>query len=165
MPAGTPSGIRGFELALSFFDDFELDIGTKAHFVSTVYATVVHTALNAIIEQDARARAALTEAEMFEAGRPFVMEVITSGRFPRVSAFIVEAEHLDETARMRAAIELILDGIAARLDALSGAVDLARQHDVTARERKGPTSQTGKVGFWLRSSKSGGSATLAPTSG
>ncbi len=77
----------------------------------------MHTALNAIIEQDARA--ALTEAEVFEAGRPFVMEVITSGRFPRVSAFIVEAEHLDEAARMRAAIELILDGIAARLDALS----------------------------------------------
>jgi AcrR family transcriptional regulator len=117
-PPITPSGIRGFELALSFFDDFELDIGTKAHFVSTVYTTVVHTALNAIIEQDARARAALTEAEMFEAGRPFVMEVITSGRFPRVSAFIVEAQHLDETARMRAAIELIIDGIAARLDAL-----------------------------------------------
>ena len=46
------------------------------------------------------------------------MEVITSGRFPRVSAFIVEAQHLDETAPIRAAIELILDGIAARLDAL-----------------------------------------------
>ena len=79
---------------------------------------MVATALNATIEQDARVRRS-TEAEVFAAGRPFVSEVITSGRFPRVSAFIVEAEHLDEAARMRAAIELILDGIAARLDALS----------------------------------------------
>ena len=34
--------------------------------------------------------------------------------------FIVEAEHLDETAQMLAAVELILDGIGTRLAADEG---------------------------------------------
>ena len=118
-PPITPSGIEGFEFALSFFDPYDLDIGTKAQFVGTVYSTVVACAMNAVLEEDARSE--LSEEEAFAEGRPIVEQVLRSGRYPRVSAFIVLAEHLDATAQMRTAVELILDGIEGRLRALSGA--------------------------------------------
>ena len=120
-PPITPSGVAGFELALSIFDDFNLDIGTKAQFVGTVYSTVVASALNATIEENARARVEMTQAEVFAAGAPFVQRLIESGDYPRVSEFIVEAEHLNDEEQMREGVELILDGIAARLHAIEGA--------------------------------------------
>jgi AcrR family transcriptional regulator len=119
-PPITPSGVAGFELALSIFDHVDLDIGTKAQFVRAVYSTVIASSLNATTEENARSRLQMTEAEIHAAGAPFVERLMTSGNFPRVSAFIVEAEHLDNEAQMQAAVELILDGIAARLAALSG---------------------------------------------
>jgi AcrR family transcriptional regulator len=125
-PPITPSGIAGFELALSIFDDVELDIGTKAQFISAVYSTVIASALNTTTEENARSRAQMTEAEIYAAGAPFIERLITSGDYPRVSAFIIGAEHLDSEARMHAAVALVLDGIAARLLALAGAVSLSK---------------------------------------
>lgn len=116
-PPITPSGMAGFERALAIFDDFDIDIGAKAKFVGAVYSTVVTSALNATIEETARSRAQMTEAELFAAGAPFIERVMTSGHFPRVAAFISQAEHLDSEAEMWAAVDLILDGIAARLQA------------------------------------------------
>ena len=40
-PLLTPSALAGFERALSIFDGFDLDIGTKAQFVGTVHSTVI----------------------------------------------------------------------------------------------------------------------------
>jgi AcrR family transcriptional regulator len=119
-PPITPSGIAGFERALAIFDDFDIDIGTKAKFVGAVYSAVVASALNATIEEAAREEAKMTEAEVFAAGAPFINRVMTSGNFPRVSAFISEARHLDSEAEMWASVDLILDGIAARLLACGG---------------------------------------------
>jgi AcrR family transcriptional regulator len=124
-PPITPSGIAGFEVALSIFDNIDLDIGSKAQFIGAVYSTVIASALNTTTEERARLRAQMTEAEIYAAGAPFIERLMTSGDYPRVSAFITEAEHLDSEARMHAAVELILDGIAARLEALGGAVSLS----------------------------------------
>jgi AcrR family transcriptional regulator len=124
-PPITPSGVAGFEYALSIFDDVDLEIGTKAQFVGAVYSTVIASALNATTLENARSRVRMTEAEVYAAGAPFVERLMASGDFPRVSAFIVEAEHLDNEAQMHAAVELILDGIAARLAAISNVVHLS----------------------------------------
>lgn len=121
-PPITPSGVAGFEYALSIFDNVDLDIGTKAQFVGAVYSTVIASALNATTVENARSRVQMTEAEVYAAGAPFVERLMTSGDFPRVSAFIVEAEHLDNEAQMHAAVELILDGIGARLSAINSVV-------------------------------------------
>jgi AcrR family transcriptional regulator len=119
-PPITPSGMAGFERALAIFDDFDIDIGTKAMFVGAVYSGVVASALNATIEETARAQVQMTEAEVFAAGAPFIDQVMASGDFPRVAAFIAEARHLDSEAEMWAGVDLILDGIAARLLACGG---------------------------------------------
>jgi AcrR family transcriptional regulator len=119
-PPITPSGMAGFERALAIFDDFDIDIGTKAKFVGAVYSAVVASALNATIEETALAEAQMTEAEVFAAGVPFINRLMTSGNFPRVAAFISDARHLDSEAEMWAGVDLILDGIAARLVACGG---------------------------------------------
>jgi AcrR family transcriptional regulator len=124
-PPITPSGIAGFELALSIFDKVDLDIGTKALFVGAVYSTVIASALNTTTEEHARSRARMTEEEIYAAGAPFFERLITSGDYPRVSAFITGAEHLDSEARMHAAVELILDGVATRLKALGSAISVS----------------------------------------
>jgi AcrR family transcriptional regulator len=125
-PPITPSGIAGFEHALSIFDNVDLDIGTKGQFVGAVYSTVIAAALNATTVENARSRVQMTDAEVYAAGAPFIERLMTSGDFPRVSAFIVDAEHLDDEAQMQAAVELILDGIGARLAAISDVVLLSR---------------------------------------
>lgn len=114
-PLITPSGLAGFERALSIFDDFDLDIGTKARFVGSVHSTVISCALYAHSEESARARAQMTREQVFAAAAPFMRQVINSGEFPRVTAFVVEAEHAGSEAEMWANVELLLDGIASRL--------------------------------------------------
>jgi AcrR family transcriptional regulator len=122
-PPISPSRMAGFERALAIFDDFDIDIGTKAMFVGAVYSGVVASALNATIEETARAQAQMTEAEVFAAGKPFIERVMRSGDFPRVAAFISAAQHLDSEAQMWAGVELILDGIAPSLLAPSYPVE------------------------------------------
>lgn len=114
-PPLTPRGMAGLELGLSIFDGFDLGIGIKAQFVAAVHFSVLSAAMNLAIEERGRARMNMTEEDIMREGAPFMQKVITSGRYPRVTAFITEAEHLDEEEQMRAGVELIIDGIAARL--------------------------------------------------
>lgn len=114
-PPITPSGIAGFEYALSLFDGLDLDVGTCARFVSTVFATVVSSALSAFMSEAARSHTRLSAEELFAEGAPVMARIVASGEFPRVAAFLCGAEHLDAEAQMRASVALILDGIAARL--------------------------------------------------
>ncbi len=114
-PPLTPNGMAGLELGLSLFDGFDLDIGTKAHFVASVHFSVLSAAMNLNIEERTRAQMNMTEEEVMSASVPFMEKVISSGRYPRVTAFITGAEHPGEEEQMRAGVELIIDGIAARL--------------------------------------------------
>jgi hypothetical protein len=47
---------------------------------------------------------------------PYARRIAETGAYPRVADFMLNASHLDDEAQMRAGIELILDGIAARLE-------------------------------------------------
>lgn len=115
-PPLTPNGVAGLELGLSIFDGYDIGIGTKAQFVAAVHVSVVNAAMNLAVEERTRARMDMTEEDIMTAGIPFLRTMMSSGRYPRVTRFITEAEHPGEEAQMWAGVELILDGIAARLD-------------------------------------------------
>jgi hypothetical protein len=77
--------------------------------------TVVSAALNAAIEDRTRKRLQASDEEIMHSAT-FVMErIAATGQFPRVMAFVADAEHLDETRQMWSAVELVLDGIGTRL--------------------------------------------------
>ena len=115
-PPLTPSGVAGLELAFSLFDDFPIDIGTKMQFVAAVHFSVLMAALNTTIEQQTRAQTEMSDDEVMAAATPFMERMVASGTFPRVTEFVLNAEHVDDETRMWNAVELILDGIAARLE-------------------------------------------------
>ena len=62
----------------------------------------------------------MSEAEIMSSSTAVIERILETGAYARVIRFIVEAEHLDETGQMLAAVELILDGIGTRLPADPG---------------------------------------------
>jgi len=116
-PPLTPHGVRGLEWALGIFDGYEISIDAKMQYVSAIHFTVMSAALNAAIEERTRTALGASDEEIMRAGSFVFEQVAASGIAPLVMRFVSEAQHLDETAQMRAGVELILDGIATRLPA------------------------------------------------
>jgi AcrR family transcriptional regulator len=114
-PPLTPNGAAGLELCLSIFDGYDLDIATKMLFVGMVHSAVIVAALNNALEGRNRDRLDMTEQQVMDEGAPFIKVMAESGRYPRVMDFIFNAEHLSEKDEVMRNVELILDGIAARL--------------------------------------------------
>jgi Tetracyclin repressor-like, C-terminal domain len=119
-PPITPNGVAALEYVLSIFDDSGLATGDRMGMVATLSATVTAVAINAAAEARTRARFQMTEDEMMSSAGVYTA-IIESGKFPRfselMSGFISAAEPPDPQFELAAAVELILDGIAARLEA------------------------------------------------
>lgn len=119
-PPLTPNGLAGLEAALSLFDGYDLTVTEKMMFVTTVHQTVLHAALNMLMEERSRARFQVDDAEVFAGATAFLGKMAASGRYPRVTELFttVGREPQDkDTERdwILAGVDLILDGIAARL--------------------------------------------------
>ena len=114
-PPLTPNGAAGLELCLSIFDGYDLDSATKMLFVGMVQNAVIMAALNDTLEGRSRERLDMTEEEVMDQGTPFIKKMVESGRYPRVVDFIFNAEHPSDKEQVMGNVELILDGIAARL--------------------------------------------------
>jgi AcrR family transcriptional regulator len=117
-PPLSPNAVTGLEYALSIFDDLDLDIDDRMLFVGSVYLAVLRAALNAAIDDRIRARLRMSDEEILTSMlAPYARRIAESGAYPRVTDFLLNARHEGEEAEMRAGIELILDGIAARIEA------------------------------------------------
>jgi AcrR family transcriptional regulator len=114
-PPLTPNGAAGLDLCLSIFDDYDLDISTKVQFVGMIQWSVIGAALNNALEGRARERLGMTEQEVMNESLPFMKVIVESGRYPRLVEYVQDAEHLSEKDEAMRNVELILDGIAARL--------------------------------------------------
>ena len=139
-PPITPNGVAALEYVLSIFDDSGLAIGDRMGIVATLSATVTAVAINAAAEARTRARLQMTEDEMMSSAGVYIGRIIESGKFPRfselMSGFTSGAEHPDPQFELAAAVELILDGIAARLEAArpeAARPEAARPPAVTVR--------------------------------
>ncbi len=119
-PPLTPKGLAGLEAALSLFDGYDLTATEKMMFVTAVHQTVLHAALNLLLEERSRARFKLDDAEVFASAAAFLGKMAASGRYPRVTELFgavgSQAQDPDtERQWILAGVDLILDGIAARL--------------------------------------------------
>jgi AcrR family transcriptional regulator len=117
-PPITPNGVAALEYVLSIFDDSGLATGDRMGMVATLSFTVTAVAINAAAEARTRARFQMTEDEMMSSAGIYIGRIIESGKFPRFSELISAAEPPDPQFELAAAVELILDGIAARLEAV-----------------------------------------------
>ena len=119
-PPLTPNGLAGLEAALSLFDGYDLTATEKMMFVTAVHQTVLHAALNLLLEERSRARFKLDDAEVFAGAAAFLGKMAASGRYPRVTELFTtvgSGPQDGDTERdwILAGVDLILDGIAARL--------------------------------------------------
>jgi AcrR family transcriptional regulator len=114
-PPLTPKAVAGLEQALAIFDAFDLDIGSRMQFVGAVHFTVLSAALNAAIEDRTRARLQASDEEIMLSSSHVIERIAKTGAYPRVMSLIEDAEHLGDEAQMRAAVELVIDGIGTRL--------------------------------------------------
>jgi hypothetical protein len=119
-PPLTPNGLAGLEAALSLFDGFDLAVTEKMMFVTAVHQTVLHAALNMLMEERSRARFQVDDAEVFAGATAFLGKMAASGRYPRVTELFTtvgSGPQDGDTERdwILAGVDLILDGIAARL--------------------------------------------------
>jgi AcrR family transcriptional regulator len=119
-PPITPHGVAALEFTLSILDDRGLTIVDRMAIVGTLANTVTAVAINAAAEARTRARLRMTEDEMMSSAGAYLERIVESGRFPRFNEFIGEltsgSEPPDPRYELRTAVELILDGVAARLD-------------------------------------------------
>jgi AcrR family transcriptional regulator len=119
-PPLTPNGLAGLEAALSLFDDYDLAIAEKMQFVTAVHHTVLHAALNMLLEERSRERFKVDEAEIYATASGFIAKMAASGRYPRVSELMMTvaqqpSDYETERDWILAGVGLILDGIASRL--------------------------------------------------
>jgi AcrR family transcriptional regulator len=129
-PPLTPNGLAGLEAALGLFDGYGLTIVEKMMFVTAVHQTVLHAALNLEMEERSRARFQLDDAEVFAGASAFLGKITASGRYPRVTelfGLFGGQRQNEDTERdwILAGVDLILDGIAARLAQRTSGAPLA----------------------------------------
>ncbi|HXB47727.1 MAG TPA: TetR/AcrR family transcriptional regulator C-terminal domain-containing protein [Streptosporangiaceae bacterium] len=119
-PPLTPNGVAGLEYALSIFDPYDIDIMTRMQFVGSVHHLALHAALDRIIEEDAQQRLGVTNQDAFQHAAPIMKKLAESGQYPHVTEFLMAVSQLevDEDLWQLAGVDLILDGIEARLAGL-----------------------------------------------
>ncbi|HEY7143757.1 MAG TPA: TetR/AcrR family transcriptional regulator [Streptosporangiaceae bacterium] len=122
-PPITPNGVAGLEYSLAVFDPYDLDIMTRMQYVGAVHHLALHAALDRSIEEQASNRLGVTEEEAIRRAAPVMEKVVASGRYPHVAEFLAAISQLegDEEEWVLAGVELLLDGIEARLARLGRA--------------------------------------------
>lgn len=118
-PPITPHGVAAFEFALSILDDTGLPLSERAVVVVTVTSTVLAAAQNAAAEARARSRFQVTDEEVASSVGALLGAVMESGKYPRFRDVITNADRLDPKGEMQVSVELILDGAAARIAAVT----------------------------------------------
>ena len=118
-PPLTPRGVSAFEFALSMLDNTGLPLNERAVIVITVTSTVVNAAQNAAAEARARSRFQVTDEEVVSSVGALLGTILERGDYPRFREVLTSADRLDPKQQMQVSVELILDGAAARIAAVT----------------------------------------------
>jgi AcrR family transcriptional regulator len=132
-PPLTPNAVAGLEYALSILDGQGLEIGERMQCIGAVHSAVLNAANNAAVNDDTRARLQMTDEEIMHSAGPYIEHIFQAGHYSRVSEYIRDAEHLDDKQEIQPTVELILDGIEARITAARRRADARAAPDAAGR--------------------------------
>jgi hypothetical protein len=114
-----PNSLAWRELTLSAFDGLDVDTDAMLTALGTLSAFVLGHVLAELADREAARRSGLSHDQWLEREGEYGPMIMTSGRYPRFTRVIVEAELPHAADRLdrgfEAGLERVLDGIAAHL--------------------------------------------------
>jgi AcrR family transcriptional regulator len=118
-PPVTPRGMAAFEFALSILDHTGLPLNDRGAIVVSITNTVLAAAQNAAAEARARARFQMTDEQIASSVGTLLGDIMAGGAYPRVRGVLTSTDRLEPKEEMQVSVELILDGAAARIAAVT----------------------------------------------
>ncbi|MFJ6674784.1 TetR/AcrR family transcriptional regulator [Actinosynnema sp. NPDC091369] len=108
-----PNTLATGEAVLAAMDG--VDLATVVPAVAAVNAYVIGAVRREITERRAERTSGMDERQWQAASGPYLERTFATGRFPALAAMVRDGPHLDADQMFRAGLDLILDGIAARV--------------------------------------------------
>ncbi len=116
-PTYGPNVLRYLEFCLGALEPIGLDAGAALEVVALLNGTVSSYASHEIAEEREQRRTGKTAAQQRAAAEPYMRTVIESGKYPRFSKAIVEADaQPDPDAQFDRVLGRLLDGLVATGD-------------------------------------------------
>jgi AcrR family transcriptional regulator len=113
-PPMGPNALRLTDYGLAVLG--ALDPPTAMTYLSTINGLTIGTALQLAEEQKMRRRIGVrSEDELREAARPFHEWIVASGRYPHYNRWLADGARFLDTDGFELVLDMLLDGIAARL--------------------------------------------------
>jgi AcrR family transcriptional regulator len=115
-PAFGPNMVRCIEIALSVYDNLNLDADTMMHSVGALNAFVFGFVQEELAELEVQRRTGLTEQEWHERMAPYIRGLLESGKYPRLQKVIVEGmDPEDHSVEFDAQLRIVINGVIASL--------------------------------------------------
>jgi AcrR family transcriptional regulator len=114
-PALGPNSLRQDELSLAVVSGLEVDEQTRTAIPPAVYFFVIGYVLQEVAEREAQRRTGVSEEAWRASVAPYIEQVLASGAYPNLQRAVGRGGGPDGDAAFEFLLELVLDGIAARL--------------------------------------------------
>jgi AcrR family transcriptional regulator len=116
-PALGPNSLRQDELSLAIVGGLEVDEQIRTAIPSLVYFFVIGYVLREVAQREIQRRTGVSREEWRASVAPYIQQVLASGAYPNLERVIAGGggQPVDDDAAFEFLLELVLDGIAARL--------------------------------------------------
>ncbi|WP_424536592.1 TetR/AcrR family transcriptional regulator [Sphaerisporangium viridialbum] len=115
VPTLGPNSLRASEYALSLVDGLGFTIDEMMQIVGLVKGHVSTLVQAERLAESERRRTGMDDEQWQAAHTPYIKDLMTSGRYPYFERIIIEAEHFAIDASFEFGLDVLLDGVAARL--------------------------------------------------
>ncbi|CAL9663468.1 Tetracycline repressor protein class B from transposon Tn10 [Actinosynnema sp. ALI-1.44] len=108
-----PDSLAAGEAVLAAMGD--IDLGTVVPAVAAVNAYVIGAVRREITERRAERASGMDQRQWQASYGPYLRRTLATGRYPALARVVHDGPHLDADETFRAGLDLLLDGIAARI--------------------------------------------------
>jgi AcrR family transcriptional regulator len=115
VPTLGPNSLRAGEYALSLIDGLGFTIDEMMQIIGLVRAHVSALVQAERLAESERRRTGMEDEQWQAAHEPYVRDLLSSGRYPYFERIVIEAEHYAVETSLEFGLDVLLDGVAARL--------------------------------------------------
>ncbi|MGW0516372.1 MULTISPECIES: TetR/AcrR family transcriptional regulator [unclassified Crossiella] len=112
-----PNALRYMDFALAAARGATEDATEASGLVDAVSSMVLGGVVNEVAEREAQRRSGQDERQWRETVQPYIQQVVESGRYPEVTRRVLDAVDRTHEQQFELGLELLLNGIAARIGA------------------------------------------------